>query len=481
MDLEKFMFLILVGSFIFPISESQHPCLSRATHLVHRRKCYTMIDLKPSTRLEVVQACEAEDSSILNIRDVMDFDVIIDHVRNAHSSLVNADEAFMHIGNTINPNTLQVKNFDGSDVSFPARVWSSGEPTGTAGGGSTNTIIILGVLSDPSSLSNGMVTFRPTASFARMVFCETRELSCTTPPIDGNSQEIACAEDEDPLSCTISCKEGFSLADGSKSIVLTCQENLLWDREIMDTNCISKECPKLSFEGQSGFMSCSGTKIYDKCSFFCDSQKKIKGSRTRTCGQDSKWTGMQPTCDDVVCDAIIFSAEQGTMDCTDGNNYASHCSFYCKTGLQRWGAKKVICLWTGEWSDEPPTCKKYDPKCPATHKHTSCPDTNCAVNADCNDDKKICCPTKCGTSVCYELPKRVIPKGALLLFLLSGLGRNQCPTNCLRNACETARCPANLNAQCRTSCNGCRAHFYDFNQEITRKCRFFYRRISAVV
>ncbi|XP_077966250.1 uncharacterized protein LOC120336753 [Styela clava] len=453
------VFLVLFMGFIGSTAEeNQHTCLEEGGFIYDRRCFWVILDLiSKFTSAQGEQKCIEFDALPANIYNLQHFNQLLSYGRGRNPT---SDPDYpVFLGMKYDPYSIVLTNYDGSISNLPDSVWARNAIR-------SFTEIGIIIANSPEDTINGIGT-GTILDRAYGVICETEQLSCSLPQINMETQTRTCPEDS--LTCTISCKPDFVLDDGSTSITLTCQENLEWDEEV--PTCQFAGCTELSFDGQPGLMQCTGNKYQDECNFVCDSHKQLKGPRKRICNEDGTWSGIQPTCEDVICKPINFPAEQGAYDCTDGYNYASYCSFYCKSGLQRWGAKKVVCLWTGEWSEEPPTCKKYDPKCPAAHKHTSCPDTNCAVNADCNDDKKLCCPTKCGTSVCWDLPKRTISKEALLLLVLGGFGRNQCPKNCLRNACETARCPANLKAQCRTSCSGCRAQFYDFNQEVTGKCQ----------
>nr|XP_039269562.1 P-selectin-like isoform X3 [Styela clava] len=453
--------VLLFGFFTCPVIRAEHPCRV-AGGIIRNKKCFWII-LETLNAIQSEEKCSEFTSTPANIYDMNHFDSVIVYGRSLIPEGLNW--YFVHLGMKFDPDNQLLKNYDESNSNLHATVWVASEPWSSASAPRTRTVIQF--TNYPTFLSDGLRTFSGSTGIAKGVICETNELECLPLEIDGETQEMDCTDFSS--TCTISCKPGFIYGDGSKSLTLTCQDSLEWDGEV--PACQPAKCPELNFDGQPGLMHCTGNGYLDKCTFVCESLKKIKGPKTRTCMGDKTWSDIHPTCEDVVCQAIDFPADQGTFDCTDGNNYGSYCSFYCKSGLRRWGAKKVVCLWKGEWSEEPPTCKKYDPKCPAAHKHSSCPETNCAVNADCNDDKKICCPTKCGTSVCWDLPKRSISKEALFFILFGGMSGNPCPRNCLVNACQVTTCPANLNAQCRTTCNGCRAHFYDFRHEITSQCR----------
>ncbi|XP_077971390.1 uncharacterized protein LOC144425723 [Styela clava] len=452
------LFVLFMRFICSTAEENQHICREKGGFIYDRRCFWVIIDLTLEfTNAQGEAKCNEFDTSPANIYDIQHFNQLLSYGRENRPG----DTLIVHLGMKYDPSNKVLQNHDGSISYLPDSVWSIAPAEQEI-----YTDVAMRIANPPVDPDEGLGIVSSIWT-CEGVICETEQLSCTPLQINMETQTRTCPEDS--LSCTISCKPGFVFDDESSVITLTCQDNLDWDGEV--PTCKLAVCPELSFDGQPGLMHCTGNEYQDECNFVCESHKQLKGPRKIICNDDRTWSGIQPTCEDVICEPIDFPAEQGTMDCTDGYNYASYCSFYCKSGLQRWGAKKVICLRTGEWSEEPPTCKEYDPKCPDAHKHTSCPDSNCAVNADCDDDKKLCCPTKCGTSICWDLPKRTISREALLWIVLGGLGRKQCPTNCLRNACGTARCPANLNAQCRTSCNGCRAHFYDFNQEVTENCQ----------
>ncbi|XP_077971284.1 uncharacterized protein LOC120346777 isoform X2 [Styela clava] len=446
------LLVLSMGFICSTAEENQHIC--RKDGFIYDRRCFWVIfDLISGfTSAQAEEKCKKFDALPANIYDLQHFNQVFSYGRGkAPADYI----AFLGMKYDLAANVFT--NYDGSIASLPDSVWSQ-----NAVKSNINVVIII-LQNSPEDTLNGFGTAPSGASSIFGVICETEQLSCSPPQINMETQILTCSEVS--LTCTITCKPNFVLDDGSTSATLTCQDNLEWDGEVPTCR---PECEKLSFDGQSGLMQCTGNKYQDECNFVCDSHKQLKGPRKRICNEDGTWSEIQPTCEDVICKPIDFPSEQGTVDCTDGYNYASYCSFYCKTGLQRWGAKKVVCLWTGEWSEEPPTCKKYDPKCPAAHKHTSCPDTNCDVNADCDDDKKLCCPTKCGTSVCWDLPKQTISRGRC--------SRGYVVPNCNQQQCANYRCIThgqqishyyasqyyNPNILCRmSSCGGCFPQFYD--------------------
>jgi len=62
-------------------------------------------------------------------------------------------------------------------------------------------------------------------------------------------------------------------------------------------------CPSLTAP-DNGVVGCGEVPIFgDVCSYQCNGDYEISGSRTRTCQSDGTWSGREPTC--VICKEIV--------------------------------------------------------------------------------------------------------------------------------------------------------------------------------
>ncbi|XP_039255605.2 E-selectin-like isoform X1 [Styela clava] len=489
-----------------------HKCQDKKNRLIFEGRCYWII-FGTVTTDEASQKCLFENAIPANIYSSTHFLEVLKYLYS-----MSTTEHFA-LGMRYDKTTGVVTNYDGSRAKFVK--WSQDEPKPYRG-----VAVNLAHL-DPYDLSNGMHTWNKEAG----VLCETGDLSCPDLEFSQQNGKLECSTGNMYNSiCTLSCDPGYSLF-GSTNII--CQGDLTWSGALptcqpdcpkldvtnpfqsiectdiykLGSTCtltcgvgsssgneatltcnnggiwssvqpvckVDVVCQEIDFSGKSGTMLCTGgASIGSECSFSCNGNNIRKGPSKIICLPNGEWSNTPPVCKDVECRPIDFKDENGHMLCTDGFNYGSTCSFECDSELKLWGAKEVACLWNGKWTNDHPTCREFDPRCPAVTNGLSCT-KECENNQDCNGKNKICCPSECG-SVCTEVKKaKGLPldflKRLLLLSLLSG-GNNRCP-RCSVNACLVTKCPANLNAICRTSCNGCRAHFYDPTsqyREITNQC-----------
>ncbi|XP_077971290.1 CUB and sushi domain-containing protein 3-like [Styela clava] len=326
------LFVLFMGFICSTAEENQHMCRKEGG-FIYNRKCFWIIfDLTLKfTSAQAEEKCRVFNALPANIYDLQHLNHISSYGREKNP---NSDSDYVaFLGMKYDPASKVLTNYHESISDLPESAWLQ-KPINRK-----FTEVGIRIANPPMFTGEGIGTGD---LFLRLigVICETDQLSCSSPQINMETQMRSYSDDH--LTCTISCKPGFVLDDGSTSVILSCQDNLEWDGEV--PTCQPVECPDLSFDGQPGLMHCNGNKYQDGCNFVCDSNKQLKGPRKRICNEDGTWSEIQPTCEDVICEPIDFPAEQGTFDCTDGNNYASYCSFYCKSGLQRWGAKKVVCL-----------------------------------------------------------------------------------------------------------------------------------------
>nr|XP_039261820.1 P-selectin-like [Styela clava] len=288
--------------------------------------------------------------------------------------------------------------------------------------------------------------------------------------------ESKCEDTTYQKTCSVECRPGFR----EKNSQSQCMADGQWSDPPLE--CERIVCLELDFSNQPGLMACnpSGFSYPSTCSFRCKDGYELKGSETLTCQENGMWDDIEPTCLDVFCPEL--SLEGGTVDCSDGWEYSSECTFKCNFPLILYGEDEITCRANGQWSALVPKCKLFDPRCEDALEPSTCVD-NCETNSDCKESE-LCCKSSCGLT-CKKIkddtkkPFLNLNKAAVLALLLANGNRRQRPASrpvcprCNVNACSHTSCPTFLNAVCRTSCNGCRAYFINpsnLKHDITSRC-----------
>ncbi|XP_039252679.2 sushi, von Willebrand factor type A, EGF and pentraxin domain-containing protein 1-like isoform X1 [Styela clava] len=274
--------------------------------------------------------------------------------------------------------------------------------------------------------------------------------------------------------CTVSCNFAYKAAGPE---YVECEASKQWSGPPL--RCERIYCPALDFSDQPGTMTCDDNlprfSYPSTCSFECVPGHDLTGTSSLTCQGSGDWNGNVPTCKDVFCPDLTI--EDGVIECTDGQNYASLCTFSCASGITLFGERILFCQSNSKWSHDIPQCKLFDPDCPTSSATEPCID-ECNNNGDCNEGK-ICCPNACA-SVCMAVPTPEPPNRnrnllrTLTVFQL--LQRRQRPVSsapvcppgrppspgCGSYLCNGIRCATNSQARCRVySCGGCWLQFFD--------------------
>ncbi|XP_077975115.1 P-selectin-like isoform X1 [Styela clava] len=272
--------------------------------------------------------------------------------------------------------------------------------------------------------------------------------------------------------CSVVCDVGYK----PKQSTSECMFDGEWSQPPLE--CSKITCGALDFSNQPGTIYCDPPDLgYDStCSFTCDDGYELTGKAVLKCQESEEWDGIVPTCKDVFCSSLSF--DDGTVKCTEKNEYSSTCMFTCSFPLTLYGAEEITCLASGEWSNPVPECKMFDPKCEDALDPLACAD-NCNNNLDC-DESEVCCQSSCGLTckkikVSSKKPLLNLDKNALLGLLLASSMKRPGPVcpRCDRNfnACYYSTCPRYLNAFCGTGCNGCTAHYYNpYNKKESIHC-----------
>ncbi|XP_019633411.1 PREDICTED: uncharacterized protein LOC109476834 [Branchiostoma belcheri] len=145
---------------------------------------------------------------------------------------------------------------------------------------------------------------------------------------------------------TFTCNTGYNLVGSS---TLTCQEDLTWDGS--PPTCEVVQCPVLAAPENGGK---TGDNSYqDVVTFTCDPGYVLDGSSSVTCGADTTWSGIVPTCTLGQCPTMTPPANGAVIG---SNNYGDEITFTCNTGYNLVGSSTLTCQSDLTWSRNPPTC-----------------------------------------------------------------------------------------------------------------------------
>ncbi|XP_018602090.1 sushi repeat-containing protein SRPX2-like isoform X1 [Scleropages formosus] len=111
-----------------------------------------------------------------------------------------------------------------------------------------------------------------------------------------------------------------------------------------------------------------------RCKLTCDHGSQLVGPAAVQCLPTRRWSGM-PYCRQIRCH-VLPTIYHGTLSCTDGVLVDSRCDYTCDPGYQIEGDRTRTCLEEGKWSGTEPTCEDHDPpmiKCPRSRVKIAAP------------------------------------------------------------------------------------------------------------
>ncbi|XP_072276251.1 E-selectin-like [Pyxicephalus adspersus] len=188
--------------------------------------------------------------------------------------------------------------------------------------------------------------------------CEA--IQCHRPDVPQNGT-MECNEEilNYKSSCLYSCNEGFTLVGSHETICIAPDQ---WTEE--PPKCEAIQC-KIPEELQNGTMSCtdSGEMLPQNstCNFSCTEGFTLTGSPTIHCAAPGQWTEGVPKCEAVQCSSLV-APNDGHIECPNGSNYKSKCTFSCANGFQMVGSSHLQCLSSGKWTSSVPICQAV--QCP---------------------------------------------------------------------------------------------------------------------
>jgi len=90
----------------------------------------------------------------------------------------------------------------------------------------------------------------------------------------------------------------------------------------------------------------------------CNEGYKLQGDEQRTCGENSIWSGEAAVCVSASCPALINLGADVIVNCSDGNNLGSNCSFSCAgEDSTLIGSTHRVCGEYGRWTNSNPVCR----------------------------------------------------------------------------------------------------------------------------
>ncbi|XP_066294919.1 complement factor B-like [Branchiostoma lanceolatum] len=148
-----------------------------------------------------------------------------------------------------------------------------------------------------------------------------------------------------------SCAYGFELSGPRQR---TCQHNSGWSG--VQPTCEEVICSDPG-SPENGRKVGGSYRYGDKVQFRCQTGYTLHGSAERWCAAGGRWNGTLTTCDDAKSYCInpgvpINGVKEGTS-----YNKGDVVKFRCKPGYDLVGSEERECLRSGFWSGEQPTCE----------------------------------------------------------------------------------------------------------------------------
>nr|XP_002129893.1 P-selectin-like isoform X1 [Ciona intestinalis]XP_026692609.1 P-selectin-like isoform X2 [Ciona intestinalis] len=166
--------------------------------------------------------------------------------------------------------------------------------------------------------------------------------------------------------CSFRCNVGYRL-EGSETSV--CQNDETWSNAAPE--CQPILCPPPHVAPPNGNVKCTNNNLLgSRCRFKCNKDYALVGDRLSTCVEsnnrpydsDGVWNTPAPKCQRITCIPDMKSPLHGSMECTDGSNAGSRCTFHCEDGYSMIGSMYTACVdeigtLRGVWQNPAPVCR----------------------------------------------------------------------------------------------------------------------------
>lgn len=179
--------------------------------------------------------------------------------------------------------------------------------------------------------------------------CDPVDCGMLDPPDDGSVDAAVTTFESE---ATYSCDTGFTLAGEPTR---TCQADGTWSGDA--PICSSIDCGALT-PPADGMVDVPSTGFSSVATYTCNDGYVLMGDTTRTCQNDSMWSGAEPTCTFVDCGSLPPLPEG--MVTTDRTSFGGTATYTCNPGFTLNGAPTRTCRAGGSWSGSAPTCDPVD-------------------------------------------------------------------------------------------------------------------------
>ncbi|CAG2104634.1 unnamed protein product, partial [Medioppia subpectinata] len=159
------------------------------------------------------------------------------------------------------------------------------------------------------------------------------------------------------------CESGHKLVDGVQRH--RCQSDGKWSATI--PVCTAVECGRVQtiLKGEVIYVN-STTYLNSQLVYACSSGYKLVGTKTRVCGEDSRWSASTPKCEEIRCvspevpknSSVVYSGNDRST--SDSFKVGSTVQYRCSLGHIVQGQSLRTCESNGLWSGGPPICVYID-------------------------------------------------------------------------------------------------------------------------
>ncbi|XP_052804614.1 sushi, von Willebrand factor type A, EGF and pentraxin domain-containing protein 1-like [Mya arenaria] len=157
---------------------------------------------------------------------------------------------------------------------------------------------------------------------------------------------------------TYTCNTGFKILNASLGNTRTCGQDSQWTGNA--PTCVAVDCGPLS-NPSSGLLELSaGTGYGSSATYTCNKGYMVKGPSIRICLESGNWSRSPPDCAVTECSGQLSSPRHGKVRYPDGALYGSEVVYSCESGYQLRGDVRRRCLTNGSWDGVQPRCKKID-------------------------------------------------------------------------------------------------------------------------
>lgn len=154
-----------------------------------------------------------------------------------------------------------------------------------------------------------------------------------------------------PSSVNYKCLPGYVLQGPD---VRQCESSGTWTGE--DPKCLGIRCDALPPRFPGGIISTSNDNRYPSdATYRCMPGYTMSGSPSRTCQVNGKWDGDEPTCVPIKCQELK-GINNGTSVVSNGGDYPATATFQCDVGFTLSGPATISCTPSGAWDRALPSC-----------------------------------------------------------------------------------------------------------------------------